>query len=59
MANTAATFKQVEVTRACKGVVAAGLTVAKVVAGPDGSVTVYTVADQRDDGPNPFDERLK
>ena len=59
MANTRATFKQVDVTRAVKGAVAAGLAVArievdqrtgKIVIFSDGAVSSST---------NPWDEVIK
>lgn len=42
MAQPRATFKQVDVTRAAKGMAAAGLKVARVEIDRDGKIVVYT-----------------
>ncbi len=59
MPNTRATVKQIEVTRAIKGAVAAGLTVARIeVDRHSGKIVIFS------DGvvsssPNPWDEVIK
>lgn len=52
-------FKQADITRAVKGALAAGLTIARVIARPDG-VEIVTAAhqEQSDDGANPWDKVL-
>lgn len=42
MSNRPASFKQVDVTRAAKGVVAAGLKVGRIEIDRDGKIVVYT-----------------
>jgi hypothetical protein len=59
MANTAAAFKQADLTRALKSAAAVGLPVVKFSVARDGTVTIYTTGGDTSDGPNPFDERLK
>ena len=59
MANTAATIKQADLTRALKSAVAARLRVAKFSVAKDGTVTVYMIGATDSDGANPCDDALK
>lgn len=57
MPNTAAVFKQVDVKRAAKGALDAGLPVAQVEIDPDGKITIV-VGDvtKTSQSSNPWDE---
>lgn len=58
MPNTPAAFKQADVTRACKGVAAAGLPVVGVEIDRDGRIIVRIV-EIEGTGANPCDALLK
>jgi hypothetical protein len=59
MAGRRALITQADLTRCIKAAVAAGLPVASVDIRPDGSVRLFTIPPQDDDGPNPCDRLLK
>lgn len=46
MSNRAASFKQIDVTRAAKGALAAGLDVVRMEIDRDGKIVIYTKADE-------------
>jgi len=59
MANTRATFKQADVTRAIKGAVAAGVAVARIeVDQRTGKIVIFSDG-ARSSAPNPWDEVIK
>ena len=55
MANRPASFKQVDVTRAVKCAVAAGVSVGRVEVKPDGTVIVFAGTIDPASSPNPWD----
>lgn len=57
MPSKKATFGQKDLTRACKGVLDAGLPVASVRIDKDGAIEVLTHTDQKNN-PNPCDALL-
>lgn len=59
MRRAPSAFKQADITRAVKGALAAGLTIARVIARPDG-VEIITAADpeQEGDQANPWGKVL-
>lgn len=60
MSNRAATFKQVDVTRAVKGAVAAGLLVGRVeVDQRTGKIVIFSAGAADDDATNPCDRLLR
>jgi len=60
MTNRPATFKQVDVTRAVKGAVAAGLAVARVeVDQRTGKIVIFSAGSGADDAANPCDRLLR
>lgn len=56
MANRRAGITQAELARVLRAHRDAGIPVARTVVTPTGHVTIYTINDPRDDGPNPWDE---
>lgn len=60
MANRASVITKKEVTTRVSGVVAAGVSIGKVIVGPDGSVTIYAAGQNGTDtdSPNPCDRLL-
>jgi len=58
MANRPAPFKQVDVTRAVKGAVAAGLSVGRVEIGRDGTIIVIALGALSATTGNPCDRLL-
>lgn len=46
MSNRAASFKQIDVTRAAKGALAAGLDVVRMEIDREGKIVIYTKADK-------------
>lgn len=52
-----AIFKQDDVKRACKGVVAAGLPVGRVEIDREGRIVITTAACLPEDAPNPWDAK--
>ena len=59
MTNRPATFKQVDVTRAVKGAVAAGLAVARVEVDRTGKIVIFSAGSGADDAVNPCDRLLR
>lgn len=57
--TTAARFKQVDVTRAVKGAVAAGLRVGRVEIDPNGKIVILSESVAPIRGPNPWDQDLE
>ncbi|WP_411351206.1 hypothetical protein PNH50_12350 [Leisingera aquaemixtae] len=58
MSNYRAAVKQSEITRAVRGVVAAGVEVGKIVIGPDGRIEIFPIGSVPagdDGGANPCD----
>lgn len=55
MANTRAAFKQVDVTRAAKGVTQAGLPVAKIEIDRDGKIVITVQGSHSDTAANDWD----
>jgi len=53
--RSASTFKQTDVVRAVKAAQAAGLQVKATVIGPDGSIRLEHVAEQRETNESPFE----
>lgn len=53
-----ATFKQSDIERACKGAIAAGLPVARVVIVAGRIEVIIGEGDTEEQGPNPLDEHL-
>jgi len=58
MANRAAPFQQIDVTRAVKGAVAAGLSVGRVEMDRDGRITVIALGAMSATTGNPCDRLL-
>lgn len=52
-----ATFKQDDIKRACKGVVAAGLSVGRIEIDRDGKIVITTASSLAEDAPNPWDSK--
>lgn len=59
MANTRATFKQADLTRAYKGVTAAGVEVERVEIDPEGKIIIIPRGSTPTRGANPCDVLLK
>lgn len=57
MTVRAATFKQDDVKRACKGVVAAGLAVGRVEIDREGKIVITMAAALTNETPNPWDAK--
>jgi len=57
MANRPAKFKQLDVTRAAKATIAAGLPVAEITIDPNGNIVVRTTKSDGDTGLNDWDKR--
>ncbi len=57
MANRPAKFTQADLTRALKGAISAGLTVAGFSIDPNGRIVVRTATTPEDDGPNEWDTK--
>lgn len=53
----AATFKQDDVKRACKGVVAAGLAVGRVEIDREGKIVITMAGALPEEAPNPWDTK--
>lgn len=51
-----ATFRQADVARAVRGVVAAGVKVARIEIDRAGKIIVYAESAANDDAPNPWDD---
>ncbi len=56
MANRRALITQADLARVLRAHRDAGIPVARTVITSTGTVTIYTVNDPRDEGPNPWDE---
>lgn len=52
-----ATFKQDDIKRACKGVVAAGLSVGRIEIDRDGKIVITTASSLNEDALNPWDSK--
>lgn len=60
MSNRSATFKQVDVTRAVKGAVAAGLVVGRIeIDQRTGKIVIFSAVAGPDDTANPCDRLLR
>lgn len=57
MTARSANFKQDDIKRACKGVVAAGLSVGRIEIDRDGKIVITTSSSLNEDAPNPWDSK--